>query len=246
MSTEEEIGEQRDRRTPTRRNEHVPPTILADSFHCGFCGVLTTQLWTQLGYMGYATERWARVQDNDWSFAACARIVGKTRSGSTRRTEKALRCGRRPPASRLPHIDMPKAVADEYSEAANIVGRSPRGACALLRLGVQVLMGSDELTTAYGTRGKNLDDDIATLVKQGLNVMVQQALDSVRVIGNNAVHPLELDLRDDRETATMLFQCLNTIVEQMIEQPRRMGELYSRLPQGARDAIAKRDGTTTT
>jgi len=66
-------------------------------------------------------------------------------------------------------------------------------------------------------------------------------LDILRVIGNNAVHPGELDLKDDTNIANALFDVLNLIVESMITQPRRVKELYGRLPQGAVDAIEGRD-----
>jgi Domain of unknown function (DUF4145) len=46
---------------------------------------------------------------------------------------------------------------------------------------------------------------VASLVRKGLSPVVQQALDAVRVIGNEAVHPETLDLKDDRDTATTLF-----------------------------------------
>ena len=52
-----------------------------------------------------------------------------------------------------------------------------------------------------GEKGEKLDDDIANLVKRGLNPTVQKSLDIVRVIGNEAVHPGVLDLKDDRDTA---------------------------------------------
>jgi hypothetical protein len=38
---------------------------------------------------------------------------------------------------------------------------------------------------------------------------VQQSLDIVRVIGNDAVHPGQIDLTDDIETATKLFVLIN-------------------------------------
>jgi hypothetical protein len=41
---------------------------------------------------------------------------------------------------------------------------------------------------------------IGNLVKKGLPPMTQESLDCVRVIGNNAVHPGELDLKYDIET----------------------------------------------
>lgn len=130
---------------------------------------------------------------------------------------------------------MPDEPRADYNEAREIVGPSPRGACALLRLALQ------KLCKELGKSGRDLNQDIANLVRKGLRVEVQQALASVRVIGNNAVHPGEFDMTDDLETATTLFQCMNVIVEQMIAQPRRMAELYEKLPPGARDQIEKRD-----
>jgi len=131
---------------------------------------------------------------------------------------------------------MPKDVREDYEEARSIVSLSPRGACALLRLAVQKLCGE------LGEPGKNIDKDIANLVGHGLNIEVQQALDSLRVIGNNAVHPGEMDLTDDTETATALFSLLNFIVEDRIAQPRKRKAIFDKLPEGARAAIQKRDG----
>jgi hypothetical protein len=134
-----------------------------------------------------------------------------------------------------PHPEMPEEPRADYIEAREIVGISPRGACALLRLALQ------KLCKKLGEKGKDLNTDIANLVRKGLRVEVQQALDSLRVIGNNAVHPGEFDVTDDLETATALFECMNVIVEQLVAQPRRMDELYKKLPQGAREQVEKRD-----
>jgi hypothetical protein len=58
------------------------------------------------------------------------------------------------------------------------------------------------------------------------------------------VHPGEIDLKDDRETVTALFAAMNVIVEQLIAGPKQAAPLYSQLPQGAKDAIVKRDAAT--
>jgi hypothetical protein len=84
--------------------------------------------------------------------------------------------------------------------------------------------------------------DIAALVQKGLLPGVQEALDSLRVIGNDAVHPGQIDLRDDIDTATSLFGLLNYIVEQMITRPKELQTIYSKLPPGALAEIQKRDG----
>jgi hypothetical protein len=70
---------------------------------------------------------------------------------------------------------------------------------------------------------------------------VQKALDTVRVIGNDAVHPGTIDLRDDPATATALFKLVNIIVEKMISEPREIEDLYAGLPEAKREAIEQRD-----
>jgi hypothetical protein len=79
------------------------------------------------------------------------------------------------------------------------------------------------------------------MVQAGLPVQVQRALDALRVIGNEAVHPGELDLRDDQETAKALFGWLNFVVERQITHPRELEQLYGKLPPGKREAIEQRD-----
>lgn len=131
--------------------------------------------------------------------------------------------------------DMPEEVLRDYNEASAILDISPRGAAALARLAIQ------KLCMHLGQPGKRLDDDIAALVKSGIDVRVQQALDAVRIIGNNAVHPGQIDLRDDRAMAETLFKLLNIIVEKLITEPQRVNEIYDSLPSNALAAVEKRD-----
>lgn len=136
----------------------------------------------------------------------------------------------------LPNSEMQGEILKDYEEARSIVELSPRGAVALLRLVVQ------KLCLQLGEKGKNINDDIANLVKNGLPETMQKALDSVRVIGNQAVHPGVLDLSDDRETAYKLFRFVNLIVQYMITQPKEINEVYEfKLPNGAKEAIENRD-----
>lgn len=134
-----------------------------------------------------------------------------------------------------PNSDLPSDIARDFDEARSILNSSPRGAAALLRLCVQ------KLCAFLGEKGKNIDDDIASLVSKGLNPLVQQSLDVVRVIGNEAVHPGSLDLRDDHDTAMQLFNLVNIIAEQMITLPKAIQSMYEKLPEGKREAIDKRN-----
>jgi hypothetical protein len=134
-----------------------------------------------------------------------------------------------------PNPDLPHDVRADYEEAGKILTLSPRGAAALLRLAIQ------KLCIKLGEKGENLNDDIANLVQRGLPQKVQKALDSVRVIGNNALHPGQMDLKDDRNTATRLFDLVNIIADVHITQPKKVDAVYSKLPESQRQAIVKRD-----
>ncbi|MCW3796281.1 DUF4145 domain-containing protein [Sphingomonas sp. BN140010] len=136
-----------------------------------------------------------------------------------------------PPAS-----DMPPDLIADYKEAQSILPRSPRGSAALLRLVIQKLL------PALGATKSGIDAAIGELVATGkIKTPIQRALDTVRVIGNECVHPGEMDLRDDRDTALALFRIVNLIVETAITEPRRLDELYDSLPKSKLDGIAARD-----
>src|SRR5665647_176830 len=91
----------------------------------------------------------------------------------------------------LPSNDMPEDVKADYMEAASIVEMSPRASSALLRLALEKLM------IHLGVNGDDINSKIGSLVKKGILTEIQQSLDFVRVIGNESVHPGELDLKDD-------------------------------------------------
>ena len=134
-----------------------------------------------------------------------------------------------------PHVDLPDSCIAEYNEARDIAARSPRAAAALLRLCLQKLL--KELKE----EGKNINDDIGSLVKKGLPIEIQQALDFCRVVGNNAVHPGEIELTDNPEISHTLFEMLNFIIDDRISRPKKVALLYNALPKGAPEAVEKRD-----
>ncbi|AKU69528.1 DUF4145 domain-containing protein [Prevotella fusca] len=135
-----------------------------------------------------------------------------------------------------PNADMPESVKQLYNEAGTIYNKSPRAACALLRLAI------DRLCNELGETDRDINKNIGILVKKGLPQAVQQALDVVRVVGNKAVHPgvISFDV-DDKGTATMLMHLLNIITERMITEPKEIESLYEGLPETVKESITKRD-----
>lgn len=134
-----------------------------------------------------------------------------------------------------PNEDLNDDIRQDFNEAREIINNSPRGAAALLRLCVQ------KLCMQLGEEGNSIDQDIGSLVGKGLNPLVQEALDVVRVIGNEAVHPGSLDLRDDRDSALQLLILINTIADQMITHPKNVKALYAKLPATKRAGIDARN-----
>jgi hypothetical protein len=136
----------------------------------------------------------------------------------------------------LPNEDLNDDIKSLYLEASNIFLDSPKGSTALLRLALQKLL------MQIGKNGKNLNNDIKELVEEGLSDKIQKALDLVRVIGNNAVHPGTIDLDDNSDVALKLFKILNIIADEMITKPKEISELYNDLiPDETKEHINQRD-----
>lgn len=130
---------------------------------------------------------------------------------------------------------MPEDIARDFEEARQVCNSSPRAAAALLRLCVQKICNH-----LLGKPGK-IDDQIGELVKRGLPQRAQQALDSVRVIGNESVHPGTMDLNDTPEIAQALFRLVNLIIQDCISAPKEAEAVYALLPEGKRQGIERRD-----
>jgi hypothetical protein len=195
------------------------------AFDCPHCGAYAKQSWTALGPIGVGRV----LADPKIAYCDhCGRMnvwVGNEMVWPARRSGLP------------PHPDMPDDVRVLYDEARDTAARSPRSAAALLRLALQVLV--NEVEPGSG----DINTKIGALVKRGLDPQVQQAMDVVRVVGNNAVHPGQIDLDDDSNWLPALFQLLNLIVEQVVARPKQVAAMFQALPSGAQAAVAKRDAT---
>jgi len=192
--------------------KYYPPGFLSKQFHCMYCDVFAVQNWFDLNARNKIWRCICHHCKNE-------SIWIEVNKGEGRMIYPDIHQG--PP----PHEDMPERVKEDYLEAMSIVSKSPRGAAALLRLALQKLMKE------LGESGRSIDKDIASLVEKGLPVEVQQALDLLRVIGNESVHPGQLDPRDDQDTAMQLFELMNFIVEDRITRKQKIEALYQKLTE---------------
>ena len=70
---------------------------------------------------------------------------------------------------------------------------------------------------------------------------MQEAVDLVWVTGNNAVHPGQIDLKDDRIKAETMFSLMNRIAEKMISESKHIDNFCATLPEEVLKAIESRD-----
>jgi endogenous inhibitor of DNA gyrase (YacG/DUF329 family) len=208
------------------------------AFNCPICGAYSEHSWSYARKFDKKTAN--NGGQNQWQgdiidlcFSECKHCKKHTVWLTESETMIYPTAGSAP----LPNSDLPEDIIKDYNEARNIVELSPRGAVALLRLSIQ------KLCKHLGEKGENINNDIGNLVKKGLPEKMQKALDSVRVVGNSAVHPGQIDFEDDREIAYKLFGFVNIIANILITQPKEIDNFYEyKLPETARMAINKRDG----
>jgi hypothetical protein len=204
---------------------YTPPSYKATAFNCPTCGAYANQNW---GSTFHNINR-SMTPIEELAAALCAHCHNYSfwRKGNLLYPSNGI--------APLPNDDLPDDIRDDYIEARSIVSASPRGAAALLRLAIQKLVKN------LGEKGENLNTDISILVKKGLPTKIWKSLDIVRVIGNNAVHPGQIDLKDNAELAQKLFVLVNLIADVMITQPKHIDELYEDIPEGQKEQIEKRD-----
>lgn len=206
---------------------HIHPQVFLEKFTCPICQTISKQRWWSSTWKGSRHHALIESQEH-------------IRVGTCDNCEKQTLwvmdnlvfpdSGNAP----FPNSEMPENARKLYLEASSIHLKSPRGAAALLRLSIQILC------VELGEEGKNINTDIGNLVKRGLPLIVQQALDIVRVTGNDAVHPGKIDT-DDVNTVIELFKLINVIVEYMIEMPNKVNNIYNKLPSDKLTWIKDRD-----
>lgn len=205
------------------------PEFEKKSFACPYCQVFTTQTW----------ERLTTPKNVAGNRVAYPSQLHQSICFSCHRPTFWL--GERmifPPVINvtMPSPDLPAELHDDFMEARNVFNASPRAAAALLRLLIQKLL------VTLGEDGKNINHDIGQLVKKGkITERTRKMLDSVRIFGNESVHPGEINLNDDQALAISLFDFVNLIVWDTITHDNYVNTVYSRVPEDKRKGVEDRD-----
>lgn len=200
------------------------PAIRKADFTCPHCSIHAAQYWMKLNH-----NTKEGVRDSDYWVSSCNRC----NNVAIWYNDKMVY-----PISKTapnPNEDLPSEIKEDFEEARDIVERSPRAACALLRLCIEKICNEQ-------IRGSgDLNEKIKKLVGQGLDSRIQKSLDAVRVIGGEAIHPLTMDLKDNPNTAKSLFNIVNVIADWAYTQKKNIDSIYEDLPSEKKEAINKRD-----
>jgi len=248
----------------------TPPSIYKDAFDCPFCGAFTSQEWFVVGAKNCSDPTLFRRQieaikknplykkksknlgERMFSFYSDRIAIFQENSLNSFEVDnlllsKCFHCKEYAvwvhdrlvfPSQKIgvaPNEDLSEDIKRDFEEAREVLNASPRSAAAMLRLCIQ------KLCEMLGKKDMNLNQAIMELVAEGLNPAIQKSLDIVRVIGNNAVHPGVMNIKDNREIALRLLSLVNIIAEQTLTLPRKISELYESLPESDLQNIAKRD-----
>jgi hypothetical protein len=103
-------------------------------------------------------------------------------------------------------------VEDDLDEAAAILDKFPRGATALMRVCIQ------KLVPLLKENGKELSDDVSSLVRKGLEMEIQQAMDVLQVLRSDSTQLNPLESQADRETALRFLDSLKEVLERRMSQ----------------------------
>jgi hypothetical protein len=139
-----------------------------------------------------------------------------------------------------PSRDLPEGIRETYDEARAVSVHSPRAAAALLRLAVE------QLCVELNGEGPTLNEHIGLLVGNGLYKQTADMFDAVRLVGNDAVHPIDkVGLGEDPNRVRMLFYLVNEIADEVITKPRQRTEATAWIPEEERKKMAERDAKAT-
>lgn len=228
--------------------EFYPPAHARSEFHCPHCGVYAHQLWSHIEGVGdrhsnhnpfageythlsnlHETDSFKGLMGEEYTISYCEHC------GEIALWNNAQIIFPKTELTDDPNDDLSDEIKLLYNEARAVVNDSPRAAAALIRLALQLLCKD------LGGKGKNINEDIKTLVARGLDSRVQKAMDTLRVVGNNGAHPGEINLNENREKVIKMFDIINFIAQKMITEPSELDRFFDDLPEGVKRAIDSRD-----
>ncbi|EDP5339417.1 DUF4145 domain-containing protein [Campylobacter jejuni] len=212
-------------------NKYTKPCFKGAAFNCPHCGVYSRMEWD--GFYNRYNNRIKQVEGYSFSESTCYHCE---RSVIWYLKDENPKIFFPREVAIPPEENMPENVKEIYEEASLVLGDSPRASCALLRLALQELMKylKENIQIYNGLKNRNINEDIKEIINIGnfyqeQKESLEEAMNSIRLIGNKASHPSELDINDNSEIANILFEMINFIVGEIITKPKEREERLNKL-----------------
>ncbi|NNA49767.1 MULTISPECIES: DUF4145 domain-containing protein [Pseudomonas] len=203
---------------------YVAPAFFKELFNCPHCSALSHMSWHHLGMNQTTLIFAARCTCNEFTYwlplGEISPIWKRHMSGRMIYPFSSV--------APIPEEDMPADVKIDFEEARQVFNHSPRAAAALLRLCVQKLCQQ-----LLGKEG-NIHQLIGELVPLGLPNRVLKAFDTIRIFGNESVHPGTVNLNETPDVALALFTLLNIAVRHCITEEKELEAIRALTPENKR------------
>lgn len=224
-------------------NKYTKPYFGGEAFNCPHCGAYSGMQWGAFLERNTLKEVIKKVEGYSFFYSTC---FSCKRSAIWYSKDENPKIFFPREVAIPPEENMPENVKEIYEEASLVLGDSPRAACALLRLALQELMKylKENIQIYSELKLGNIENDIKKIINignfyQDEKEWLEEAMNSVRLIGNKASHPSELDINDNPEIANILFEMINFIVGEIITKPKEREEKLNKL----KSAIGKNNKT---
>lgn len=133
----------------------VAPEFGAKAFNCPCCGAYAKQNWKAHSVLSCCCGITEPIANTEWFHFSTCECCNKSSVWYNKQLIHPQLILVDPP-----NPDLGKEIIADYNEAAAILQQSPRGASAILRLAAQ------KICKQLGEDGKNLNSNIASLVKK--------------------------------------------------------------------------------
>ena len=214
--------------------DYIPPKFNEKAFNCPYCGVYAHQEWfSGVGYGNLARQYMGDIVDvvgikgklDGMSVSVCSHCDNKVLW-----LNENILLPRNLPVPPPPE-DTPLEVKRIYIEAGMVLNDSPRASGALIRLALELLLQN------INKNKLSLNENINKLMESGITQQLIKAVSILRINGNDIMHTGVIKILENKDDVVYLFELFNMIVEELIQEPNKLNEIYNKIPESKRKQI---------
>ena len=214
--------------------DYFPPELNKNAFNCPLCGVYAHQVWhPDVSFGNIYTEGFGYKKFNfqgiflDLSVSICSHCSEKVLWYKEKMLLPRKMTVPDPPK------DIPPKIKEIYNEAGKVLIDSSRASGALMRLALEQLLQN------INNNKLKLYENVNNLIASNIPEPLIKALTILRVNGNDIMHTGEIKIFESNEDVLYLFHLFNMIVEELITRPKKVKELYDKIPESIRKQTEK-------